>query len=324
MRTIKSASVAVASAVICSLMGCAVDEPATGSAESAVLDASGNWYGLRTFGPAMSSVASAISFTPFAVNELGSTPSLAKVSTGYEQITGILGETTVGTVRTHVARWATRVLTEPSDSITAITSAQLKAALVGNANGSLSTSTPPTGCTTLAGVTVKPFVVDALDPSAELLRAKLGVSDQGLYTYCKGTVVVSRASGSLVGQVLNASNVVVAFTLTPTCASTDGADVCIGKQAAVSGQIGLASKLAINASISQPTVDGITDADANIRATPPTYPLTLNLTLVNDTAQSQMAAFSTRILGAGASAFEAGLVAAGATACSTLTPLACP
>lgn len=331
MRKIMSTSVAVvAAAVVCSLMGaCAVEEPSTASVEAPVLDVSGNWYGSRVFGTAMAQVATAIPFSPFVVNELSTPASLNKVSTGYEQITGIVGETALGT-RTHVARFATRFLTKTSDSIAPVSLAQLEAVLVGDKLGDASTSTPPGSCAATlpkspsGTVTVKAFVPDAISAASEVLRNKLSVTDEGLYTYCKGTVVVSKATGSLVGQTLNASNAVVSFTLTPTCSSSDSADVCIGKQAALTGQIGIGSILANNGSVSRPTIGGVSDADSNIRGTTPAWPLTLNLTLVNDTSQSQMNAFATKISGTGASAFEASLIADGATACSTLTPLACP
>jgi hypothetical protein len=303
---------------------CAVDEAPTSATVAPILDGSGNWYALRAFGPAMAQVATDLSFSPFVSNALGSPDSLAKLTSGYEEITGIIGETTSGTNRTHVAKFAPRLFSKPSDGITNVSSSELQAILMGPThNGNASTHTPPTSCgTTLGGVTVAMFIPDNIDAATEALRSKFGASDQDIYTWCQGTVRVFRnAMGQVQGQKLNASNAIVSVTLTPTCSSTDSPDVCVGKQAAVAGHVGVASINASNANNSRPTVDGTADTDANIRSA--AFPLTLNLTLVQDTGQTQLNSFWTRIFGAGASAYETKLVGQGATVCDTVTPLHC-
>lgn len=323
MRAIDKIGIGIGMGILATA-ACVSPAPTTEVVESPVLDGSGNWYGLRPFDVAMGQTASNIGFSPFVANALSSTNSLTKLTTAYEEITGIVGETTAGTNRSHVAKFATRVFTKPSDGITNVTSAALSSVLVGNKDGSAASHTPPTGCgTTLGGVTVTMYMPDNIDAATELLRTKFSASDQGIYTFCRGTVIVYRDS-ALHGQKLDGSNNVVSVTLTPTCSATDAADVCIGKQiAAAAGRAGVASLLANNASVSRPTVDSTSDSDANIRSG--SFPLTLNLTLVQDTGQSQMNGFWSKIFdgGTGSSTFETKLVQRGATACDSVTPLHC-
>lgn len=313
-------------AILCMQGGCMSDEPSSAIAESPVLDGSGNWFGVRAFGAPMVQTASDIGFSPFVFNALSTTSVLAKLTTGYQELAGIVGETTAGTNRSHVAKYATRVFTRPADGITAITSAQLKSSLVGNANGNAATHTPPTGCSaTLAGVTEQMYIPDAIDGATELLRTKFGASDQGIYTWCRGTVLVFRDALGLHGQKLDGATPpnLVSVTLTPTCSAGDSADVCIGKQTTVANRAAAASILASNASNSRPTVDSVSDSDANIRNA--SFPLTANLTLVQDNLQSQMNAFWTRIFdgSTGSSTFESKLIVGGATACDASVPLNC-
>lgn len=302
--------------------GCAADEPSTGVSEAPVLDMAGNFYSLREFGPAMATVATNQSFTPFVTNPLSSVASIAKVTTGYEELTGIIGETTSGSVRIHVAKYAGRLFTKPSDGITNVSVAALKSLLVGVGDGDATTTTTPSSCaTTLGGVTVAAYIPDNIGAASELLRNKFAVTDQGVWTWCANTTFIWRDGSGLHGQKWNGSSL-VSVTLTPTCSASDAADVCLGKQATVAGHVAIASINASNASNARAQVASTTDSDSNIRSG--AYPLVLNLTLVQDTAQHQLDGFMTRITGAGKTAFESDLVAQGATSCDASTPLNCP
>lgn len=313
---------------LCTQGGCA-DVPATGQA-TAALDGSGNYYGNPLFHDMFVKAAQDASISPLVYNDVTGNASEAKVALGnYMDVAARIGAPVslsgANIATQHIARFGTEVFT-PS-TITAGTSSDIKALLFGNVNGNATTKTNPSGCATSFGGTsgLIPFVPADSDPAMELLDVHWSVPlAQGMYRLCRGAVQVWRDSGGLHGQQVNGSGNVVAFTLTPTCASTDSANTCIGKQGAVSGQIAFGSKLAKQASDTLPTIDTVAQSDATFR-NGGGAPLADWVNLVTDTNQTDATVdpIVTQATVTDKATAEGKLVGAGATSCDPLHPINC-
>lgn len=293
--------------------GCSV-EPSTG-AEAQALDGSGNYFGNRAFHDAIVQTAADLSFSPLLYNDVPSATSESKVNTSYQEIAAIVGPTTLtgGTISVaKVARFSARPHTAHVDSIANLSSSALDAFFEGNHAGNAGTTTPPSSCGTITGITAG-FVAEPMDPAMETWRQTFGFGDQGLFSYCRGVTVIWRDSGGLHAQKLNASNVPVSVSLTGVCLSTDTADVCLGKEAAITGHLAIASKVAKNASNDEPQIDTVPPTDANILSG--SYLPSADLKLVKNSALSDMDAIWNRARdgGTGQAVFTAKLVARGAT-----------
>lgn len=284
------------------------------SAAAQPLDGSGNFYGSRAFHDAFVQTATDVSFTPFVFNDDTSPVSESKVNTGYQEIAAMIGPTTLAGATisvVKVARFSARPHTAHADNITSMSSTALKGFFAGNGNGNAGTLTPPTGCTTITGINTG-YVAESKDPATETFQQSLSLSDEGLYTWCKGVVVIWRDT-SLHAQKLDSLGHVTTVSLTGICNTTDSADVCLGKAANTSGHVAMASLLAKNASNDEPQVDMVAPSDANIRTG--SFVLSADVNLIRDSSLSDMDPIwnQARDGGTGQATFATKLVGRGAT-----------
>jgi len=308
----------VLAVAVMSTGGCAVDPRPTGTAEQS-LDVSGNYFGSRVAHSALTNAASAVSLSPFAYNDDTSAVSQNKVSIAYQEMAVIIGPTTLsgGTiVDVKAARFGARVLTAHTDAITNVVAADAVALFSGSGNGNLGTTTTPTGCsTTIGGTTFAAYVPDSMDPATETYRLVNGLSNQGVYTWCKGITVVYKSGGSLQADRIDPSTLSLTHpSLSGTCnTASDTPDVCIGKLVSATHKIAIASKLAKNANNDLPNLGGNADTDANV--TSGTYAWSRDVRFVKDTSLSDMDSVWNRVRdgGAGQTAALNDLLASGAS-----------
>jgi len=299
--------------VLMVISGCALEE---GTAQQR-LNGFGQYFGERVGHDAFTKAATAVSFSPFAYLDDTSATSQSKVSIGYQEIATVIGPTNLsgGTIVTvKAARFGARLHTAHVNGVTNVPTSDAIQFFSGNGNGTLSTSTPPTGCTTtIGGTTFAGFVADDMDPATETYRVANGLTNQGIYGWCPNTTVVWRDSTGLHAHLLNSSGTIVNVSLTGKCLTGDSANTCIGKLT-TTGKIALASVKAKNANTDLPSLGMQPDSEANV--TSGAYVFSADLNFVKDTSLSDMNPIWNRVRdgGPGQAAALTDLIASGASA----------
>lgn len=271
---------------LCS-QGCMV-APSTGAARQA-LDASGHADGSLVGHDAFTNAASNVGLSPFAFVDTLSSIAQTNVSGANQEMTSIIGASSlVGSnyVKVTAARFGARILTAHADAISNVSSSDVVKFFTGNGNGSLTNTTPPTGCTTTIGsTTFQGFVAEDMDPATEAFRLSASRTNQGAYSWCEGITTIWRDSGGLHAHKLDNTGALVNVSLTGLCLTGDSAYQCLGK-VTTSGKITIAPILVKTANQDAPSVNMISDTDAHVTDT--TWPFGQPVTLVKDTNQSDM------------------------------------